>query len=81
MALTIALTIMGVVVLTSLELWLFWSIGERDDRRPRLRHDPRWGTAARARPTALHSAGDDAPKAVVAVGPGTGSQAGAGGDA
>lgn len=33
MALTIALIVMATVMLAGLELWLFWRIGERDDRR------------------------------------------------
>lgn len=37
MTLTVALIIVGTIVLAGLELWLFWSLGERDDRRRRLR--------------------------------------------
>lgn len=57
MVLTIALITVGVVVLAGLELWLFWSIGERDDRRRRVRHRTRPRMAAHARPTMLRSAG------------------------
>lgn len=53
MVLMIALIAVGVVVLAVLELWLFWSAGERDDRRRRLRHGTRSRMAAHARPTVL----------------------------
>lgn len=53
MVLTIALITVGAVVLAGVELWLFWSIGERDDRRRPLRHGSRSRMAARARPAML----------------------------
>jgi hypothetical protein len=31
----IALVIVATVALATLELWVFWTLGERDDRRPR----------------------------------------------
>lgn len=37
MTLTLALVIVGGLVLAGLEFWLFWLIGERDDRRRRVR--------------------------------------------
>lgn len=47
MTFTIALIAAGMIVLAGLELWLFWSIGERDDRRQRLRATrPAAGTTA-----------------------------------
>lgn len=33
MVVTIAVIIVGMVVLAGIELWLFWVVGERDDRR------------------------------------------------
>ena len=48
MTLTIALITVGMIVLAGLELWLFWSIGERDDRRQRRRAaKPAAGTTAK----------------------------------
>jgi hypothetical protein len=61
MALAIAVIVVGAVVLASFELWLFWALGERDDRRWHLRHECRQRRAVRARPTALWSAGRRCP--------------------
>jgi hypothetical protein len=47
--LNIALIAAGMIVLAGLELWLVWSIGERDDRRRRLRATkPTAATTAKA---------------------------------
>jgi hypothetical protein len=37
MALTIALIIVAMLVITALELWVLWALGERDDRRTPVR--------------------------------------------
>jgi hypothetical protein len=36
MAVTIALILVAMFVLTALELWALWALGERDDRRRQL---------------------------------------------
>ncbi len=46
MLLTIALVLAATIALAALELWLFWRLGERDDRRRLGRAD------AEERPTA-----------------------------
>jgi hypothetical protein len=42
MLLTITLILVAMVLLAALEIWLFWQLGERDDRRRiRKRREPR----------------------------------------
>jgi hypothetical protein len=48
MALTIALIGVGMLVLAGVELWLFWSLGDRSDRR-RQDQRPRASTGAGSR--------------------------------
>ena len=52
MALTIALILAAMIALSALELYLFWKLGERDDRRrrsPRERRDSAWFLAPGSR--------------------------------
>lgn len=46
---TIVLILASMVALAVLELWLFWTLGERDDRRHHHKHQPP------VRPTSIRS--------------------------
>lgn len=51
MLLAIALIVLGVISVAALELWLFWQLGEREDRRP-ARRRPQAPTSQRVGSTA-----------------------------
>ena len=72
MVLTIALIVTGTVVLAGLELWGFWWIGERDERRRKRRAGPRRARPPVRGPPRCVRRGDDAQPAVnlSAVSPG-----------